>query len=126
MRYEYQIDYGDGYEEAFPTEQERTLDVEKSSTAWLAGVEAEGVARRARVLSGGVVVEERDFTCAVMQSRVQPDGSTKYVVWCPGGQVTVERHRDGRLTERAQVGYVGDADLALQRAFEVVSELKDT
>ena len=72
------------------------------------------------------MVEERDFRCAVAQSRVQPDGSTQYVVRCSGGQVTVERHKDGRLTGRAQSGYVGDADLALQRAFEVVGRLKES
>lgn len=126
MRYEYQVDYGEGYEEAFPTEQERVRGAEVSPSAWLAGVEAEGTARRARVLSGGQVVEERDFTCAVTQSRVQPDGNTLYVVQCSGGQVTVERHKDGSLTGGAQSGYVGDADLALQRAIEVVGNLKES
>lgn len=126
MRYQYQIDYGEGYEEAFPTEQERAREVEESPSAWLAGVEAEGVARRARVLSGGVVVEERDFTCAVAQTRVRPDGSTQYVVRCSGGQVIVERHRDGRLTGSVQSGYVGDADHALQSALEVVGKLRDS
>lgn len=35
---------------------------------------------RARVLLNGEIIEECDFTCAVMQSRVQPDESARYIV----------------------------------------------
>jgi hypothetical protein len=82
-------------------------EVEEQS-AWLASVEAEGRARRARVLFGGEVMLERNYECVVVQSRVEPDGGMQYVVQCPGGQIIVERKIDGQLNGYAQSGYVGD------------------
>ena len=57
---------------------------------------------------------------------VSPDGGMQYVVQCPGGQIIVERKIDGQLNGYAQPGYVGDTDLALLRAFEVVSKLAES
>lgn len=48
MRYQYQIDYGNGYEDFYPHEADLTRTGEESSSAWLASVEAEGTAYRAR------------------------------------------------------------------------------
>lgn len=124
MLYQYQVDYGNGYEDAFPEGQVVTRGGEENPTAWLASVEAEGTAYRARVMMGSEVIEERSFVCVVAQSRVEPNGNTQYTVQCPGGQVTVERQPGGGLSGSVQSGYVGDTDLAQQRAFEVVSKLR--
>lgn len=124
MRYEYEVDYGDGYADAFPSERE-AMQNEDHPTAWLARVEAEGTARRARVLSGSEVIEERDFGCSITQSSILPDGSVRYMVQCAGGQVTVERQTSGALSGNAQSGYVGDTDRALERAFESVRRLNE-
>jgi hypothetical protein len=86
-------------------------------------VEAEGDARRARVVSVGQVIAERIFDCVVVESRVQPGGSTRYLVHCPGGDFAVEEEPDGGLSGSARPGYVGDADQALERAFEAVRAL---
>ena len=126
MRYKYQVDYGDGYEEAYPESREVMGNEAEEQSAWLASVEAEGRARRARVLFGGEVVLERNYECAVVQSQVEPDGGMQYVVQCPGGQIIIERKIDGQLNGYAQPGYTGDTDLALQRAFELVSKLAES
>ena len=120
-RYQYQLDYGMGYEDVFLDEQQ-SAGAQDFET-WLATVEAEGGAWRARVLGDGIVVKEREFRCKVIQSRVQPDGSVEHVVQCSGGQVTVHQHEDGHLTGSAQPGYVGDSDQALERAYEAVRAL---
>lgn len=126
MRYQYQVDYGNGYEDTFLEEQVVTRGGEENPAAWLARVEAEGTAYRARVMIGGEVIEERDFVCVVAQSRIEPNGNTRYTVQCPGGQITVERQPGGELSGDVQSGYVGDADLALQRAFDVVHKLAES
>lgn len=95
---------------------------EENPAAWLVSVEAEGTAYRARVLRMGKVIEERNFVCVVVQSRVEPNGHTQYTVQCPGGNITVERQPGGEITGYAQPGYAGDIDTAMQRAFEVVSK----
>jgi hypothetical protein len=120
VRYQYQIDDGNGYEDFFPHEADVTGTVEESPSAWLASVEAEGTAYRARVIMNGEIIEERNFVCIVSQSRTEPNGNTRYIVQCPGGQVTVERQPGGDLSGDVQPGYVGDTDLALQRAFDVL------
>ena len=120
-RYQYQVDYGEGYEDVYLTEQD-AADSENFDK-WIATVETEGRACRARVLGDGIVVKEREFKCKVVQSRVQPDGSLEHVVQCSGGQVTVTQHGDGHLMGSAQSGYVGDADHALERAYEAVRAL---
>ena len=122
MNYQYQIDYGAGYEDIYP-EREVTARQEEDAAAWLAAVEAEVSARRARVMSGGQVVAERVFDCVVVESRTQPDGRTRYLAHCPGGEVVVEEEPGGRLSGSARPGYVGDADQALERAFEAVRAL---
>ncbi len=120
MRYQYQIDYGNGYEDFYPHEADLTRE---SPSAWLASVEAEGTAYRARVMMNGEIIEERDFVCVVSQSRIEPNSNTRYAVQCPGGQVIVEQQPGGELSGDVQSGYVGDTDLALQRAFDVVRKL---
>lgn len=122
MSYQYQIDYGAGYEDAYPQRNIAT-DQEEGATAWLASVEAEGSARRARVLSGEQVIMERVFDCVVVESRTQPGGSTRYLVHCPGGEVIVEEQAGGSLSGSARPGYVGDANQAEERAFEAVRAL---
>ena len=116
MNYQYQIDYGNGYEDV-PTD-------EAGAAAWLAEVEREGLARRARVLSGEQVVEERDFACAVVESRTQPGGTTRHFVHCAGGDLIVEEQPDGTLSGSARSGYVGNIDRALERAYEAVRALR--
>ncbi len=70
MLYQHQVDYGDGYEDAFPEEQVVTRSSEENPAVWLASVEAEGTAYRARVMMGSEVIEERNFVCVVApQSR---------------------------------------------------------
>jgi hypothetical protein len=122
LSYQYHIDYGAGYEDVYP-EREVAAQQEKDAAAWLAAVEAEGSARRARVVSGTQVVVERVFDCVVVESRTQPGGSTRYLVHCPGGEVIVEEEPGGSLSGSARPGYVGDADQALERAFEAVRAL---
>ncbi len=95
----------------------------ENPSQWLARVESEINARRARVLLGEAVIEERDFTCAVAQNSVQPDGSVEYSVRFPGGNVTVRRKFGAELTGKVQSGFAGDADSALERAFEAVENL---
>ena len=122
MSYRYQIDYGSGYEDVPPDDAVRADQA--GATAWLAEVEREGVARRARVLSGDQVAEERDFGCAVVESRTQPGGTTRHLVHCAGGDVVVEEQPDGTLSGAPRPGYVGNTDRALERAFEVVRALR--
>ena len=122
MSYQYQIDYGNGYEDVPPDDVVRADWA--GATAWLAEVEREGDARRARVLSDGQVVEERDFGCAVVESRTQPDGSTRHVVHCSGGDLVVEEQTDGSLSGAARPGYVGNTERALERAYEAVRALR--
>jgi hypothetical protein len=123
LNYQYQIDYGAGYEDVYP-EGEVAARQEEGAAAWLRAVEAEGSARRARVVSGGQVVEERDFVCAVVESRAQPGETTRHVVHCSGGDVVVEEQPDGTLSGAARAGYVGNTDRALERAFEAVRALR--
>ncbi len=123
VRYQYQIDYGNGYEDSYPHEADVMRAVEESPSAWLASIESEGTAYRARVMMNGEVIEERNFVCVIAQSRIEPNGSTQYTVQCPGGQTTVERQPGGELSGDVQSGYVGDTDLALQRAFDAVRKL---
>ena len=120
MNYLYQVDYGDGYEDVTPDDVMGQADAD----AWLAEVEREGGARRARVLSGGEVVAECDFGCTVVESRTQPGGVTRHLVHCAGGDVIVEEQPDGALSGAARGGYVGDADRALERAVEAVRALR--
>jgi hypothetical protein len=120
MLYQYQIDYGAGYEDAA---YGGSANQEENPAAWLTAIEAEGVARRARVLSGDQVVEERIFDCVVVESRTQPDGSTRHLVQGAGGELTVDEHADGSLYGSARPGYVGDEERALERAFEAVRAL---
>jgi len=120
MLYQYQVDYGAGYEDA---SYGGTANQEENPVAWLAAIEAEGLARRARVLSGGQVIEERIFDSAVVQTRTQPDGSTQHVVQGPGGEITVDERADGSLSGSVRSGYIGDEDRALERAFEAVKKL---
>ena len=122
MNYQYQIDYGAGYEDVYP-ERDGAARQEEDAAAWLAAIEAEGRARRARVVSGGQVITERVFDCVVAESRTQPGGSTRYVARCPGGEVIVEEEPGGGLSGSARPGYVGDAEQALERAFEAVRAL---
>ena len=122
MNYQYQIDYGEGYEDAYP-EREVAARHEEGVAAWLAAVEAEGSARRARVVSGGQVIAERVFDCVVVESHTRPEGGTRYLVHCPGGEVIVEREPGGGLSGSARPGYVGDTDQALEHAFEAVRAL---
>ena len=122
LSYQYQIDYGNGYEDVTP-DAAAGAD-EAGATAWLAEVEREGVASRARVLSDGEVVEERDFGCAVVESRTRPGGGTRHVVHCAGGDVVVEEQPGGTLSGAARPGYVGNTDRALERAFEAVRALR--
>jgi hypothetical protein len=122
LSYQYQIDYGAGYEDVYP-QRDVAADQEGGAAAWLASVEAEGSARRARVVSSEQVIAERVFNCVVVESRTQPDGSTRYLVHCPGGEVIVEEQPGGGLSGSARPGYVGDADLAAERAFEAVRAL---
>ena len=122
MNYQYQIDYGAGYEDVYP-ERQVAAQLEEGAAAWLAAVEAEGGARRARVMSGGQVIEERLFDCVVVESHTRPGGATRYLVHCPGGEVMVEQEPGGSLSGSARSGYIGDADQALERAFEAVRAL---
>jgi hypothetical protein len=124
LNYQYQIDYGAGYEEVYP-ERDDTARQEEDAAAWLAAVEAEGSARRARVVSGGQVVAERVFDCAVVESRVRPGRSIQYLVRCAGGEVIVEEEPGGSLSGSARSGYVGDTAQALERAFEAVRRKRD-
>ena len=96
---------------------------EEGAAAWLVSVEAEGSARRARVVSGEQVIVERVFDCVVVESRTQPGGSTRYLVHCPGGEVIVERQQGGGLSGSVRPSHVGDADQAMERAFEAVRTL---
>jgi hypothetical protein len=123
LSYQYQIDYGAGYEEV-SAQLDVTADQEANLAAWLASVEAEGSARRARVVSGEQVIAERVFDCVVVESRTRPGGSTRYLVHCPGGEVIVEEQAGGGLSGSARPGYVGDAAQAAERAFEAVRALK--
>lgn len=123
MQYQYQVDYGSGYEDAFLDEQEEMRGGGENPSKWLAGIESDLAARRARVMLGDAVVEERDFTCAVTQNSVQPDGSAEFSVLCSGGTITVKRQPGGELTGEAESSYTGDAELALERAFEAVRKL---
>ena len=118
----YQIDYGSGYEEVPPDDAFGPDRV--GAAVWLAEVEREGVACRARVLSGGRVVEERDFGCAILESLTGPGGVTRHLVRCAGGEVFVEERTDGALSGEACDDYVGDANLALARAFVAVRALR--
>ena len=122
MNYQYQVDYGAGYEDVYPR-RNVAAGQEESAAAWLATVEAEGNARRARVLSDGQVIAERVFDCVVVESRTRPGGSARYLVHCPGGEVIVEEQAGGSLSGSARPGYVGDADQAAERAFEAVRAL---
>lgn len=121
MQYHYQIDYGNGYEDVFRDLPEGG-EMENPSQ-WLAEVETETAACRARVRLGDEIIEERDFTCAVTQTTVAPDGSAEYSVRCSGGNVTVRRNSGGELTGEAQSGYAGETDVALARAIEAVRKL---
>jgi hypothetical protein len=123
LSYRYQIDYGNGYADVTPDDAVRAD--EAGAAAWLAEVEREGVARCARVLSGGQVVEERDFGCAVVESRTRPGGTTRHLVHCAGGDVVVEEQPDGTLSGAARPGYVGDTDRALEKAFDAVRALRN-
>ena len=125
MQYQYQVDYGNGYEDDFLNEQEAMPGGEENPSQWLAGIETDFTAERARVLLGDTIVEEREFTCTVSQNSVQPNGSAEYSVQCSGGNITVERKSGGELTGYAEPGYAGDADLALERAFEAVRKLNE-
>ena len=122
LSYQYQIDYGAGYEDMYP-QLDVAAEQEEGAAAWLATVEAESNARRARVLSDGQVIAERIFDCVVVESRTQPGGSTRYLVHCPGGEVIVEEQAGGSLSGSARPGYAGDADQAAERAFEAVRAL---
>lgn len=122
MSYQYQIDYGNGYEDVLPDDASGSGQAD--TAAWLAEVEREGVARRARAVSDGQVIEERDFGCAVVESRTQPRGTTRHLVHCSGGDVVIEEQPDGTLSGEARAGYVGDTDRALERAFEAVRALR--
>lgn len=122
LNYRYQIDYGNGYEDVTP-DAATTAD-EAGAAAWLAEVESEGGAHRARILAGEQVVEERDFGCTVVQSRTQPKGTTRHVVHCAGGDVVVEEQPDGTLSGETRAGYVGNPDRALERAYEAVRALR--
>ena len=123
MSYQYQIDYGDGYEDVPSDDGAGPADA-AAAAAWLAEVEREGDARRARVLSDGQVVEERDFGCVVVQSRTRPGGAMRHVLHCAGGDIVVEEQPDGTLSGASRPGYVGNADRALERAYEAVRTLK--
>jgi hypothetical protein len=123
MKYQYQVDYGSGYEDFFPDGQELADEDEQNPSLWLAKIEADITARRARVLRGSELVEERDFTCTVSQDFVQPDGSTEYSVQCSGGNISVERDSRGKLTGEVSPGFAGDADTAVERAIEAVRKL---
>jgi hypothetical protein len=122
LNYQYQIDYGAGYEDVYP-EREVVAQQEEGAAAWLAAVETEGSARRARVVSGGQVVAERVFDCVVVESRTRPGGSTRHLVHCPGGEFIVEEEPGGGLSGFARPGYVGDVEQTLERAFEAVRAL---
>jgi hypothetical protein len=122
LNYQYQIDYGAGYEDVHP-ELEVAARQDEDAAAWLAAVEAEGGARRARVISGGQVIEERVFDCVVVESRTRPGGSTRHLVQCQGGEVIVEEEPGGGLSGSARSGYVGDTAQAVERAFEAVRAL---
>lgn len=122
MSYQYQIDYGDGYEDVPTDDAARSRPAD--AAAWLAEIEREGDARRARVLSDGQVVEERDFGCTVVESRTHPGGITRHLVHCSGGDVVVEEQPDGTLSGAARAGYVGNPDRALERACEAVRALR--
>jgi hypothetical protein len=122
LSYQYQIDYGAGYEDVYP-QHDVAADQEEGAAAWLASVETEGSARRARVLSGEQVIMERVFDCVVVESRTHPGRSTRYLVHCPGGEVIVEEQPRGSLSGSARPGYVGDANQAVERAFEAVRAL---
>lgn len=122
LSYQYQVDFGSGYEDVPPDDAVRADSA--GATAWLAEVEREGVARCARVLSDGQVVEERDFGCAVVESITRPGGGSRHVVHCAGGDVVVEEQPDGSLSGAARGGYVGNIDRALERAYEAVRALR--
>jgi hypothetical protein len=122
LSYQYQIDYGAGYEDVYP-QRDVAAGQEEGAAAWLASVGVEGSARRARVMSDEQVIVERVFECVVVESRTQPGGSTRYLVHCPGGEVIVEEQPGGSLSGSARPGYVGDADQAAERAFEAVRAL---
>ena len=123
MSYQYQIDYGNGYEDV--SADDAVEQGQANAASWLAEAEREPSARRARVLSGGQVIEERDFGCVVVESRLQPDGSTRHLVQCSSGDVIVEEQPGGTLSGAPRAGYVGNADRALERAFEAVRELRE-
>jgi hypothetical protein len=123
LSYQYQIDYGAGYEDAYPPGNV-AADQEEGAAAWLASVEAEGSARRARVVSGERVIAERVFDCVVVESRTQSGGSTRHLVHCPGGEVIVEEQPGGNLFGSTRPGYIGDADQATERAFKAVRTLR--
>jgi hypothetical protein len=123
LSYQYQIDYGAGYEDVYPP-QSATANQEESVEIWLASVEAEGSARRARVVSGEQLVMERVFDCVVVESRTQPGGSTRFIVHCPSGEVVVEEQTGGSLSGSVHPGFVGDANQARERAFEAVRALR--
>jgi hypothetical protein len=123
LSYQYQIDYGAGYEVVYPQRYVRADQV-AGVAAWLSSVEAEGSARRARVVSGEQIIVERVFDCVVVESRTQTGGRTRHLVHCPGGEVVVEEQAGGSLSGSARPGYVGDADQAAERAFEAVLALR--
>jgi hypothetical protein len=125
-RYQYQVDRGGGYEEAFPGIDGGEPDEAENPEAWLSRIEAEGAAERARVLLNNEVVMERDFRCAVVESRLQSDASMQFRVQCSGGQVIVNREPNGELTGEVQPGYMGNADLLLERALRAVGHLDET
>ena len=122
MSYQYQIDYGMGYEDVYPL-HDAGADQEVGAEAWMSSVEAEGNARRARITSGDQVIAERLFDCVVVESRTRPGGSTRHLVHCPGGEVIVEEQAGGNLSGSVRQGYVGNADQAVGRACEAVRAL---
>jgi hypothetical protein len=63
----------------------------------------------------------------VIESRMQEDGSVRYVVQAPGGSVVVLEDDAGNLSGRIRSGYVAtdeEGDETLDRAFEAVRQLR--
>lgn len=63
----------------------------------------------------------------VIESRMETDGSARYLVQAPGGTVVVHEDEAGNLSGRIRSGYVAtdeDEEQTMKRAIEAVRELR--
>jgi hypothetical protein len=61
----------------------------------------------------------------VVQIRVQPNGTTRYTVVGPGGEITVKVDTSGNLSGLTRSGYIGNQARAVARAIDAVRELRE-